>query len=190
MISFKANYIDSTNIYKINGNNYEKYPVNFVELNTLDEYDRRAAFQLARDWNDGLNNFSTFIAIDMKDDYIKKSEGKEQYRLHTKEPRYFALTSQSNDFDLLDFRKIFGITEIDTSKKDSIHLNYLQAHPEHNMLATDSKFRLIGTTMLEMLKKLFPQKDITLTPTEYSKVFYRKNGFVRYVGRKMIFRHK
>lgn len=179
-ISFKAKFISSATIKQAyHSKNLQDKFVSFIELKNTEGADRTAIKELEKNWGD-RKGFVEQIAQHVEADYFWKNNDR----------RYFALTLQREQLDQPIADKILGIAEIENKNKKNIGLTYLQVHPDNRFSSSDRTYYCVGTAMLNSLKKLFPQKNISLVTTEFARKFYRKNGFLS-IGRgsKMIFKH-
>jgi hypothetical protein len=104
MISFKANLVNSINIKQLDKNGcYKDIPANFVELNIKSESDLNTLSKVKENWK--------------QEDSFAKLIYNSFYHYHnlrnkSKKGKFYALTSQQDDFKELDENKILGVTQI------------------------------------------------------------------------------
>lgn len=174
-VNFKANFIMSTNIEKrshfLGKKTLEK--VAFVEFDKESVSDQEVLLKLCKKWQpsyveDIAFNFTTFWG---------------------KIASVFFLTSQKNDFENLSIDKILGALAICPTGPNNICLDFLQVNPLYlnnknnksipilNLFSKNYKY--CGTSMLNCIKKLYPDKNIDTLPAYDTIDFYKKNGFIK-----------
>lgn len=172
MISFKANYINSEIILKNDNVRHSPQKVAFVELNPDCLSDAECVEQVANSWID-FEKEHDFFGYTIYNGLIRNKSRLQRISGE----RFFALTSQLDDFHCLIPDKILGLAQVMESDKDTQYLEYLQVNPRNTKGALHPEFRHIGTAMLNSLKKVFVDKNITLDSVRYATNFYLKNGF-------------
>lgn len=192
-ISFKANFIHLTNIQNLNNDGYKPFNASFVEINPKNKNDISLLKCLSDTWGSDSYAGSIYSAAlgDSKLDNLIIENPIDR--------KFFALTSQKNSYEKLDPKKVLGMVHINNySNANSIE--FLQVNPEYitplkkestveklfNKMFKITKatpkqpeYKHIGSGMLDSLKKLFPDKPITLLSVSTAIKFYKKNGFVR-----------
>lgn len=179
-ISFKANFIAPAMIKQHRFfRKFQDKEASFIELKNAESADRMALQELEKIWGDG-KGFVEQMARHIRADYFWKYNKR----------RYFALTLQQEQFEKPITNKILGVAEVENRNSNNIFLNYLQIHPDNRFSSCCRTYYKIGTAMINSLKDLFPQKNISLITTQFARKFYIKNGF-KSVGKgsKMIFKY-
>lgn len=172
MISFKANYISSANV--LQNKNLKSYPqqVSFVELNPHDNYDVVSANCANLVWG-GKSRKQEYFG----DEICHALNVMNHSNISTRETRFFAITSQLDNFQNLISEKILALTQVIKCNDKTRYIEYLQVAPQYSYNATMPKYRHVGTAMLDSLKKLFCEEDIELDAVADAVKFYLKNGF-------------
>ena len=169
MLTFKAQLIQPIKVQKLGyDKKYHDHQASFVELNPKDMNDRLCLNEVNNNWED-----KTSLASDIANDLNKDSK-KEVCEI---DKRYFALTTQNDDFKNLDHKQILGVVNIIEIASTLNHLKFLQVKPSCNYGRNNRKFKDIGKGILDSLKAMFPSRDITLEAIDGSIMFYKKNGF-------------
>lgn len=168
--SFKAKFINCTSINKFDNASGKFIPenVNWLKFDRKNLYDVVALSQAAKNWQgEKFASNIAYMAMLMSERFLKN------------EPcEIFILTNQKEDFDNLDNSQIIGMAEINKETKDTINLNYIEVDPTKSTLNINSKYKKIGSRMLDLLKARYANCKIKLTADAGSvSEFYRKNGF-------------
>lgn len=168
MISFGAKYIKPAYVQKISFDDGVPrcIKVSCIELSSENSADVDAAFDVSEIW-DTDEGYPERIALSMQT--VPNKIGAKD--------RYFALTTQKNNFETPDPDKILAISYI-TTRDNETEVEYLQVRPskitDYNKPYTYQK---VGTAMLDLFKKLFFDKKIVLWSRPTAVDFYLKNGF-------------
>lgn len=168
-ISFTAKYIKSACIQKIPFEDGipKETKVSCIELDPENNADLDAAFNVAERWNTN-EGYPDYIALSMK--YPPNEPGVQD--------RYYALTTQNNNFEIPDPEKIIAISQVNI-KDNEAHIEFLQAKPvKTNNHNEPFVYKKVGTAMLDLFKKLFFNKTILLYSRPTAIEFYLKNGFI------------
>ena len=169
-ISFTANYISSPNILRKVNNKFVQQRVSFVEIDPYDIYDRQTVCSVAKSWVRGkCEGLASLILKNICDIPLNR-------RCNLNE-KYFAITTQFDNFEKLEPNKILALAQITIQRRKQLYLDNLQVHPDNRSKSFNPEFKKIGTTMLDLLKKIFPQRNIVLDSVENAVPFYEKNGF-------------
>lgn len=181
MITFKGKYIQTTYIERKGiDNKMHRCKTSFVELRP-DSYEDFLSLNIANcNWDD-CNTYLHDIAKLFNSYYHDKNK-KIQHK-------FFAITSQEDHFEKLNARKILGVTQTKNKKKNIIEIEFLQTNPNTKFKSPDRKFRQVGERILDVLKLIYPKKDLILEADDIAIPFYKKNGF-KLTGKKtfMIFK--
>ncbi|MCM1266099.1 MAG: GNAT family N-acetyltransferase [Candidatus Gastranaerophilales bacterium] len=168
-INFTANFINSTHITKFENNKITPCKVSFVELDTNCNKDMDALEKIAIKW--GNDTYSALIYENSLIDFSECDDN--SITNHT-----YVLTTQNSDFDKIDYKKILGAAlfkETDNNNK----LELLQTNPTYiSKNNPKSKYKGIGTSILDSLKALSEGKAIECFSAEDAITFYQNNGFV------------
>ena len=164
MLTFQANYLNSASIQRINIYKPCAEKVSFIEINPHSTSDVLAVNKTAINWdkNDGEGfayDICRAINKGIKD-------------------RFFALTTQKDDFERLDSEQILSLAQVKTENEGEEFIEYLQVDPENTNSAENPQFMYIGTAMLDSLKQLFFNKNIELDSVKSAITFYLRNGFI------------
>ncbi len=180
-ISFKGSFINPTNIKKLDGQHYNDFQASFVELNPKDASDLDMLNKIRTTWNGNFNDIiynSAFCSSFCED----------------KNKKFYALTSQQDSFDKLDYKKVLGVVEMNKCEKTN-RIEFLQVNPDYisgkpkswlsklfsNKSDSNKKlpfFKRVGAAILDSLKK-HTDKSLDLVSVDSATGFYKKNGFSR-----------
>lgn len=171
MISFKANYLNHTNIKQYDLNNKTSdYQAFFIKIDPNNRRDLAALRQVKKDWGSGsyahqIYDRATEMAFD--DSYARDKE-------------IFALTTQANDFAHLQSDKILGLSLLSSRPHNIKYITYFQTIPKYTYekrKELSEGFKNIGTSLLDCLKTYVKNSSITLHATFSSMNFYLSQGF-------------
>lgn len=171
-ICFRASYINSENIKKYNPdkNLYEDYRVSFVELNPHDANDLKALDNITKTWENDL--FSVNIYNDAYDIYSKKFEKSGIFYGNA----FYALTTQQDKFENLDYEKVLGICDVREYDNNASRLLNIQVIPK-DIYSFKPEHKGSGSAILTSLKKLYDQIELSARKDKSVRNFYLKNGF-------------
>ena len=163
MITFQANYLNSASIKRINTYKPSIKKVAFVEINPNNPSDVLALHKAAIKWDKtGGEGFAYDIC-----EAVNKG----------KPDRFFALTTQHDRFDNLNFKQILSLAQVKTESKGEQYIEFLQVDPENSNKSEEPESPHIGTAMLNCLKNIFIDKTIELDSVKSAISFYLRNGF-------------
>jgi len=171
-ISFKANFVKPVIVKKKDDNhNYANTKVSLVEIDVDNKGDMYALKELPQNW--GPDNFSSDIYNNAKKRHMT---GDVDSDVHT-----YAVTSQNHNFQTLNSDKILGVAElIDVDSKNN-KLNLLQVNPDYSKSYVYSKdnrkYKNVGSSMLNSLINLAPDKNLNVRTTQWVEDFYKKHDF-------------
>ena len=178
MITFKADFIDNKYINKYDNvtRTREPYKVQLVELNPVSANDLRTLNEITELWG-GKKSFVS----DIRDDFDLF------FKTYNEEPnkRFLALTFQQNGFRNLVSDSVIALAEIVQRTYIKHQLNYIEVEPKYRHKNDSREYGNIGTTMLNAIKELLPNKDIIADIVSEEEEFYLKNGFERLNGMTM-----
>lgn len=153
---------------------YENIGLSFVKLNPHDINDIKTLESITKSWM--YDTFSINIYNDALDVYNNKFKWKifEETR---NENTFYAPTSQENNFEHLDYRKILGICSArELAERDS-HLLNLQVKPDY-IYKMQSEYKGLGTAIITSLKNIYDKIELFSSKSKSVRDFYLKNGFV------------
>lgn len=163
-ISFKAKYLTTESIQKASETRY--IPASVVELDSRSCKDRDAFSEVNESWENGCS-LARHVMANLDDNSIIGDVNR----------RFIVLTLQRQNFDKLIPQKVLGVAEVLDTEDYVVELMHLQADPENNMLSSNPKYKGIGSALLRVIKKMFPDSDITLFSSEKAEEFYHHHGF-------------
>lgn len=85
----------------------------------------------------------------------------------------YVLTTQQNDFSIIDAKKILGVVQITENHVLGCFLDYFQVKPSLKNMG-------IGHSILNSLKMLYNKISLMPAGKKEVKQFYLRNGFVEY----------
>lgn len=170
-VNFTANYVDSAYIKYRNKNNIKTdKQVAVVELDKNSEADREAIYSAACMWKNGKDsNYAWNILSAME---------RSQYPW-VEEEHYIAITTQKNNYDELDGKKILGVMMFSDHYEDKYEIDWLQVKPRCNYSDSknDRRYSQVGSAMIKYLKDNYKLKPIYVSPAVEAVEFYKKRGF-------------
>lgn len=168
MISFKARYIDYAQVKKFDANRVPRdYRAQFVELDPDNISDMKALKTVSEEWDFG----ETFA----KNIYNEARGFLRDWGEHPQK-RFFAVVRGCSDLRNLNPYNIMGITQVNDSF-DRVEIKYLQVEPPYTEYQLEPRFKYVGSSILESIKKIIPDKNIILRSVDSARRFYKKNGF-------------
>lgn len=169
-INFTANFLKTTKIPKLNNDGkYSNAKVSLVELNKKDNSDKNALKKVANLWNEKEFTYASEIFYDAAKPF--------EYDNITKE-HYYALTTQSENFENLEPEKILGLNVFSETTKPENELNWLQTDPSQRYGSIEKRqYTEIGKTIVEYLKEHFTNKPISVFAADDAINFYKQLGF-------------
>ena len=169
-LNFKASFVTSCNVKKTFLRKCSKKTVSFVEFDKKSRSDFKTLNELRERWGESY--------LDDIGYHLTSIWG----RLAS----IYFLTTQKDKFEELDPSKILGAVSAYPGIY-GICIDFLQIDPRqlNNKCRKSSlfydllhpKYRYCGTEMINCLKKIYPQKDLTVLPASNTLDFYHKNGF-------------
>ena len=169
--NFGAKFIGNVEIKKYNPelDKYFHNKASFIEIEPENCMDILALDNSIRHWDYDLYGanvaYMAFLMMGNKELYSNK--------------RIYALTTQENNLDKLDDEKIVGMAEVTEFDNNSVELDNIQAKPFSVQTNYKKPFQLVGTKMLNSLKKIYSNKTIELfSRAGNTTQFYKKNGFI------------
>lgn len=170
MITFKANFINTSSIqkYKNKKQGYKPVLANFVELNPFSKSDAMALDETERFWASG----DTYLGKINHNFHRYQYTGESSFDTH-----FFALTTQEEDFKNFAPENILGAVQVSKIGEDYIQIDMLQSDPDNNHFSKHPMFKEIGTAIVKSLIELFKDKVILLQPDKNAIPFYKKLGF-------------
>ena len=163
-ISFKANYICDSQVKR----NNKPCSLSFVQIDTKNMSDIIALKELDYMW--GRKTYFSDISDNASLDNV--------YGLNSKFKQYYALTTQTKDFNKLDSEQILGLVQVEPDVHYN-EINYLQVLPTQNYSNPEREYKNIGSSIIDTVTKIYPNKKLMLYSTDAALNFYKKIGFVQ-----------
>lgn len=164
-ISFQGHFINNTQIKELSNKKYVPLDVAFVELEPHNKNDLNTLYEIKDEWN-----------------------GLFEYLIYN-----YALTTQKDSFELMDYKKILGIVQFNktdtTNEIEFIQTNPLYITKSRNFFSKifqKKTYKKIGSAMVNSLKNL-SDKSIKLYSIENAEEFYKKLGFIKKYPDKNIY---
>lgn len=174
MINFKAQYIQPVYIKKVKNNKYpQDQKVSFVKLDSSSFSDLEAVERVSEDWG-GRDCFAYDIKSTMSKEFylpLKRNISKKEF---------YALTTQSENFNRLDNKKLLGIMQVDQVDTKNCELDFIEVGPDNMYGSTQRTYKNIGTALIETLIARNPDKNITVNSIATARTFYEKLGFTKF----------
>lgn len=168
MINFKANYIGSVNIKdSFRDKNQANCKASFVEMNPQSKQDVTTMREVTLNW--GRDSYAANIMEHFQYSHFCEDD--------LDESRFFALTTQKNNFEKLETDDVLALALISKESKKRVDLKYLQVDPENNYFSNERRYEGIGSGILYSICKLFENKDIFLLSARTACEFYKLQGF-------------
>lgn len=169
--SFKAKslpHVNAKDIKKLNSitGSYGTCSVRVVELDTKNLQDYYTLENVSGNWDGQL--FAGTIkknAYDMINGYISQ-----------KENHIYFLTTQAENFDVLEGDNILGMAQLHKGNSNTAVLKYLQVLPKTKHGAKQREFIGIGQALVSFIKELYCC-NIKVKPYYSTTDFYKKQGF-------------
>lgn len=163
-VSFKANYICNSQVSK----NSKPCSLSFVQIDTKNTSDIIALKELGYMY--GKNTYFSDIFDNANLDYL--------YGFNSKYKQYYALTTQTKDFNKLDSEQILGLVQVEPDEHYN-EIKYLQVLPTQNYSNPEREYKNIGSSIIDTVTKIYPNKKLMLYSTDAALNFYKKIGFVQ-----------
>ena len=167
-ISFGAKFITTQNIKQLDhiSKQYLPYKISIVQVDGKKESDVKAVYNAIKNWkNASYAQSIQGVLNSIFADFLSPEEFS-----------VFAVTTQKKNHSKLNSKKILALAEVDTHRKDKIHLDYLQVDPSFMHTSNSRKYKGIGSCVLDFLKNNF-RMPITLQSDFKVTDFYIKNKF-------------
>ena len=147
--------------------NYRQEQVSMVEIDLDNKNDIKTLSNLSENWTNA--NLVTSLYSE-----AKEMSEEDEYRL---DYRFYAITSQNDDFENLDPEKILSVCEIETSEDDdSAFIEYIQSHPDSSSKIYP-EYKRGASAMLDGLKYYYDNIRLYAIPTKDVLNFYKRNDF-------------
>lgn len=170
-ISFTASYICNANIkYNNRKNKQVDKEIAIVELDKSSENDRNAIFKAAMLWDRPCTqNYAWNVYNRMECNKFDEVE----------KEHFIALTSQKDDYDKLDYKKILGVTQFSELYRDENSIDWFQVKPLYNYVSSKNhrKYSHVGDQMIKYIIQNYHNKPIYVSSAEEAIEFYEKYGF-------------
>lgn len=156
---------------------YEPEEVSMVEIDLQNSKDLEALHKLKEEWYDAnlkyvftpynTLNYTKWIVDGAIDDSKKTNKS-------GRDSKYFAVTTQEENFESLDPEKILSICNMTTFSEDYTELFLIQSKSKLPS-ERNSVYKRCGSALSDGLKHYY--KQITVFPVEEAKPFYIANDF-------------
>ena len=140
-INFKAQKLNSTSIFQLKQNSaeYIKKPVSFIKFD--------------------LKSSSDLISLKKMNSLWPYTFARSMYKSIQREnnAEIYALTLQTDKFEKIECKKILGLAETIKIDDNSVHLEFLQTHPDykHKEFSKQISFyKGIGSALINSIKNL------------------------------------
>ena len=179
MITFKGKYLHTMSIPKIKDNIGAQRKVAFVELLPGSEEDINTMTQISKEWG-WIDSFANNIRMSMLREILQPN----LQLVNTK--RFFALTTQEDKFDKLDYLQILGVAELENASNEQKNINYLQVNPDHAYGSAQAEYKNIGKSLLKGILNIHQDGvEFVLNSVSSSCEFYEKLGFNNTTGTRI-----
>lgn len=171
-INFQASFVNSCTVgkYLPLKNEYENKEVYFVKLDPLDKNDIDVLDNIADYWLDDI--FSINIYNNANDIYQKNLKDDVPYKEF-----FYALTTQKDNLEKLDYNNVLGICDGKMFSKRNVYLSHIQVKPEY-IYSYQPEYKGLGTAIINSLKNLYSQIELSSRTDKSIRNFYIKNGFI------------
>ena len=167
MVNFKAQMVSATSIKQFNKNNtYNNKQVAFIEFKTDSISDKKALEKMATSWGE-----KDIYGRDVSLEFSKK------FNQQNIPERFFGITTQLNDFEHLDYKKILGVAETYNEDSKLLDIFFLQTKPKFINNGELKKFKDIGKALMKNILSTIKYKKVIIYPTPDTTEFYKKIGF-------------
>ncbi|MBQ4114256.1 GNAT family N-acetyltransferase [bacterium] len=185
MITFKANYLTTNYIPKVNPKESNlTQRVSFVSFNLKDKNDLQTLKNLSRNW------LGKSFAFRIYDDFKNHSKAPlKEYPLY-----FYGLTLQQDNFEKLDPKLMLGIAEAAPLIDDTFNtfcdfytyndceINFIQANPKSKYPNYSNGYKDIGKMLINCISNVFSNSNIWVAPAADAIGFYEKLGFESFPG--------
>lgn len=169
MITFGAGYIAPAKIDRL-AKNKELIPNNaaFVEMKPESMRDN-ITLNIAASLLPKRKRFARAIW----ENFVMTYNGK----LKDAKVKYFAITKEQSNYKFVKPNNVLGMAEVSFYPLvgNTVYVNYIQVFK--NFIR--NKFDHVGTSIIDNIKQLYPDKDIILNAIPSTVPFYEKNDFVK-----------
>ncbi len=163
-ISFKGHYICDSQVKR----NNKPCALSFVQIDTKNKSDIAALKEL--DYMYERKSYFGDISDNASLDY--------RCNISFNDKKYYVLTSQKRDFEKLDSDMILGAVQVEPHENCN-EINYLQVIPEQNYFNPEREYKNLGSSIVNTIMKLFPEKKLMLYSSNSAINFYKKLGFTQ-----------
>ncbi len=184
MITFQGSYLHPVFVKKrCSLTQFKDCQVAFVELNPSSSTDLRMLNSISSDWQDGTpgGTYATEICESFNNAYLHTLEAYDNLyfpNIKNFNDRFFAITSQKQDFDNLNPENTLAVVKITKKSPKLVGLEFLQVNPNHNYNAEYPNYKRVGAAIIDSLKSLFKGNRIEVSSDYNAISFYEKQGFL------------
>lgn len=169
-INFTATHKLTTAIPKYSNNEYKPEIVSVVELDKHNPNDKISLYATAVDWTQKGAEFAFNIFHETEKPTVFADLCAEHF---------YALTTQKDDFEHLDYNKTLGLMMFGESNLDNNEIIWLQGKPGTNKTKreTNREYKNVGKALIDYVKYEYSDKPIEVQSANSAIEFYKKNGF-------------
>lgn len=173
--NFQASFVNTCKVgkYSTSEKKYNDTDVNFVKLNPLDKNDINTLDKIANSWD--YDKFSTNI-YNNANDIFKKHQSNSS--LEFKNDFFYAVTSQKDNFENLDYRHVLGVCDGRIFPDNEIYVTHIQVNPDY-IYSRKPKYKGAGSAIINSLKNLYSTIELSTLKEKSVRNFYEKHGFVK-----------
>lgn len=93
--------------------------------------------------------------------------------------RFFALTKQPDNFQILRTEDLLGLIQITKNTTENFNkIEYLQTSPDYQPQIYLRKFKGVGAALLATIEKILPKADTILYALPTNREFYERQGYI------------
>lgn len=177
-LSFGAVYLNNYNIGKLDKstNEYRSVPSSFLLIDPQNSNDIEALYNVSKYWEN--SKYSTNI-------YYAACAIRDNNKFYNKN-KVFVLSSQLDDFNKLDDRKILGIMHVRELEPKHYFGEHIEARPDL-YYSVMPEYKGVGSAMNESLKRLC--NKISVFPVKLKSVrnFIKRMGYIEQQSNSNLF---
>jgi len=148
---------------------YKDCDANIVEIDLNNKRDIKALRGWSKNWK------KESIANDIYDcaKYIFRNK-----ELNNGERKFYALTTQKNNFDNLNSDKILSVCQLsDINGKGYAYIDYFQSNYGSISPMYSEKYKNAGTGLMKFLQTVYDSLELVPANSEHTFNFYERTGF-------------
>ena len=182
-LNFTAHYIDNYTVPEFDRKQrkYKPSEIFIVEYDLGNQQDLEAIERAVKVWGKS-DSFGSKIAEDAK----KIREG----NITRRKAKIYIATSQHENFDILDWRKILGLSSVTCHSRKKAEIDYFQVSPTSAYNSDYRPYTNVGESIMNLLKQIHRKRAIVAEVMYSAANFYEKMGFVVIDPKKLIYMWK